>query len=113
VTDPPPHYSLRDVQDLAKAGAVVFHRNAGRDRENLGIGFQQAVDRIACLEIGEFRESKEWGTLGIADDYLAEMQCPQFGDRRKVYVKLKLYKREDGSIGVYVASFHTQKPLPP
>ena len=106
-----PLYPLRTVQDLATAGLVDFTRKAQNQVKSLGFSLAQAKDHIAWLDLSEFRKTKDWPPHGELDDYLPLLTCPQFGDRRKVYVKLKLYRKSDGTQAVFVVSFHTEKPL--
>jgi hypothetical protein len=110
----PPHtplYSLREVQDLAKAGRIVFSPKAEEAYQEYGFSSVSVAECIAWITPDEFRSRQCYPNDPQVwwDDYVCSVRCPD-GVDRTLYIKLRI--RALTVQQVLVTSFHTQRLLP-
>lgn len=105
-----PLYPLREVQDLAKAGKVIFSPNATDGYQEYGFSSVTAAECIAWITPDEFRSRQVYPNDPEVwwDDYVRSVRCPD-GVDRTLYIKLRI--RSLTVVQVLVTSFHSQRLL--
>ncbi|AUZ54054.1 hypothetical protein B1L07_01685 [Stenotrophomonas acidaminiphila] len=105
-----PIFVLRDVQDLIKAGKVIFTPQAERDYQELGFDSVSAAEVVRWIDPSEYRDTLEYDDGKSWDDYVTTARCPATQTMRRLYIKFRIPSPAAVQYLV-VTSFHCEKVL--